>query len=300
MKPALEAPVERPVSRAERMALAALFAFTAVAVAGYGVFGLHPEWLPTNSWATRFYSVSFPFFARLHIGITTVVLGFALWRRGGWRWIGAFASVGTVAFLAEHIGTGYGVPFSGYSYTGLLGPRVGGRVPWLIPISWFVMAAPSYVIARHLLPGGSHTLRRMGLATALLVTWDLALDPAMSFLTPYWLWETPGAFYGMPWVNLLGWAATGFVIMAVLEAWDRAGPAWRLRLSPGWAAAFYLAVLLMPLGMVTAAGLWGSVAATVAALGVLRALHPSPRPGVPSPAAESHGSESRLEAEVVG
>lgn len=300
MKPALESTIERPVSTGERVVLLALFAFTAVAVAGYGVFGLHPEWLPTNSWATRFYSVSFPFFARLHIGITTLVLGFALWRRGGWRWIGAFVSVGTVAFLAEHIGTGYGVPFSGYAYTGLLGPKVGGRVPWLIPISWFVMAAPSYVIARHLLPGASHTLRRLGLATALLVTWDLALDPAMSFLTPYWLWETPGAFYGMPWVNLLGWAATGFVIMAVLEGWERAGPQWRLQLSPGWAAAFYLAVLLMPLGMVTAAGLWGSVAATLAALVVLRLLHPSPRAGDSSPRAAGHENEPRRPAEVVG
>lgn len=260
--------------RGEGLALAALYLFTAIAVTGYAVFGLHPERLPTGGWATRFFSVSFPLFARLHIAITTLVLGFALWRRCGWRWLAALGSVATVAFLAEHIGTGYGIPFSGYSYTGLLGPKLGGRVPWLIPVSWFVMAAPSWVIARHLLPGRDRTARRLGLATALLVAWDLALDPAMSFLAPYWMWETPGSFYGMPWVNLLGWAATGAVIMGVLEGWERLGPRWRLDLAPSWAAGFYLGVLLMPLGMVTAAGLWGSTAATIGALLLLRLVHP--------------------------
>ena len=132
-------------------------------------------------------------------------------RYAGARWIPAFLTVYVLSFLAEHIGTGYGIPFSGYEYTGLLGPKLLGRVPYVIPLSWFLMAAPSWILARRVFPRG-RVVPRIVMATFLLVLWDLPLDPAMSFLTPYWLWQNPGSFYGMPWVNLAGWALTGVVL----------------------------------------------------------------------------------------
>lgn len=254
-------------------ALLGLVAFTTVALGGYAAFGLRPDNLPAIPWATSFYSVSFPFFARAHIGITALVLLVALAGRAGVRWLPAMAAVYLVSFLAEHLGTGYGIPFSGYAYTGLLGPKLAGRVPFLIPLSWFLMAAPAFVMARATFPDSDRTVARILLASVLLVIWDLALDPAMSFLTPYWVWDNPGSFYGMPWVNLLGWLATGLVIMSVLEGLERVGEGWSGDLSPRWAAAYYGAVLLMPLGMVTLAGLWWSSAVTLASLACAWALH---------------------------
>lgn len=258
---------------AEGWALVALFGFTVVALAGYAGFGLRPENLPPGSWATRFYSISFPFFARVHIVVTAVVLFVALARHAGLRWLPALVAVYAVSFLAEHVGTGYGFPFSGYAYTGLLGPKLAGRVPYVIPLSWFLMAAPAWIMARATFPGAARALPRIALASVLLVTWDLALDPAMSYLTPYWLWENPGSFYGMPWVNLAGWLGTGLVLMVTLEAFDRVGDGWAGSLSARWSAIYYGGVLLMPLGMVTAAGLWWSVAATVGTLALLWGLH---------------------------
>jgi putative membrane protein len=99
-----------------------------------------------------------------------------------------------------------------------------------------------------------------------LTAWDLALDPAMSYLTPYWIWEATGPFYGMPWVNLLGWMGTGMVLMAVLEGLG--ARRWGPSISLPWAAAYFGVVLLMPLGMVAAAGLWWAVLATALALAV--------------------------------
>jgi putative membrane protein len=257
----------------EGWALIGLFAFTAVALAGYSIFGLNPANLPADAWATRFYSISFPLFARAHIIVTGVVLIVALVRHAGLRWVPALAAIYAVSFLAEHVGTGYGFPFSGYSYTGLLGPKLAGRVPYVIPLSWFLMSAPAYVIARSTFSGASRALPRIVFAAVLLTTWDLALDPAMSFLTPYWLWETSGPFYGMPWVNLAGWLLTGLVIMAVLEVMERRGRGWSGTLPVRWSAAYYGGVLLMPLGMVTAAGLWWAVIATVGTLVLLRGVH---------------------------
>jgi putative membrane protein len=55
------------------------------------------------------------------------------------------------------------------------------------------------------------------LAAALLVAWDLLLDPAMSKVTSYWIWGDTGSYYGMPWSNLFGWAVTGLMLFVILN-----------------------------------------------------------------------------------
>ena len=256
----------------ERLALGFFLAFTLFAILGYCNFGLNPERLPATDWAVGIYQISFPWFARAHILISGAVLLFVMTRHSGLRWVPALLAVYGLSFTAEHVGTGYGIPFSGYEYTGLLGARLGGRVPLVIPLSWFLMSAPAWVLARQTFPDRNQALPRILQATFLLVLWDLALDPAMSFLTPYWLWETSGSFYGMPWVNLVGWAATGLVLMAALEWLDRRLD-WAGTLPWRWALAYYVVVLLMPLGMITVAGLWWATAATLAALTVAWGVH---------------------------
>jgi putative membrane protein len=111
------------------------------------------------------------------------------------------------------MGTTYGIPFGAYSYTALLGTKWFDRVPLLIPLSWFTMSWACWVIARHRASGWSAIL----LGTSLLVAWDLLLDPAMSRVTSYWIWGEAGDYYGMPWMNLVGWGVTGLVLFIVLS-----------------------------------------------------------------------------------
>jgi len=269
-----ESPHDHTVSRVEIAALIVLLLFTVKSTFGYGYFALHPENLPPSGVALRFYNISFQFFAQLHILIAFIALATVLVRRTGWAWLSALAAVYLISFTSEHIGTGYGVPFGGYAYTGLLGARLGPRVPLLIPLSWFLMALPSWVIARSAFP------RNTALAIALgafgLVLWDLALDPAMSALTPYWRWEDSGPYYGMPWMNPVGWFCTGILLMVALEriGGDRLGNV----LPPRWMMAFYAVVTALPLGMLVAAGEWlavfvtlGSILTTVALVTTVRA-----------------------------
>jgi putative membrane protein len=283
--------------RPEVLALVCLYAFTVVAVLGYWNFGLNPDRLPPTDWAIGIYQRSFPIFARAQILLSAVVLFVALIRFAGARWLPALGVVYLLSFLAEHVGTGFGIPFSGYSYTGLLGTKLLGRVPFVIPLSWFLMAAPAWIVARRVFPEARQTLARIVLSTFLLMLWDLALDPAMSFLTPYWVWDNPGAFYGMPWVNLAGWAFTGVILMGALELLQRRLD-WAGSLPVEWALGYYLAVLLMPLGMVVAAGLWASVGATLAALGVAWVVFrlfgtPVPKSSlVPRPSPEAMAAET--------
>lgn len=167
-----------------------------------------------------------------------------------------------LSLCSELLGTGIGIPFGEYRYTGALGSKWFDHVPVVIPLSWFFMAVPSYAIARAAYP--HHTAYRVLMASMVLLSWDLSLDPAMSRATAYWLWAEPGAYYGMPWLNLFGWYTTGLALMgalALLRA-DR----WIIRLPLRWLAGFYGVNLLLPVGMSVAAGLWGAVAATSGAL----------------------------------
>ena len=273
--------------RAARYALWGLYLFTAVSVVGYATFGLNPQLIARYPQVSGIYGVSFRFFAQGQVWIAWAALALFLTLHVRARWIPAFCALYLVSLGSELLGTTAGIPFGEYHYTGNLGIRWLGHVPVVIPLSWFFMALPSYAFARVVSP--HRAAPRVLLASFLLLSWDLALDPAMSHATAYWVWASPGAYYGMPWLNLFGWYVTGVALMAVLAGLRADG--WVARLPLGWLAGFYAANLLLPVGMSAAAGLWGAVAATVAALGaaalLARALAPrgATRPGLAEVAA---------------
>lgn len=249
------------------LGLWALYLFTAFSLAGYASFGRHPELLARVPMAAEFYPVAFRFFAVSQVWLAGAVLAVFLVRRAGWRWVPAFAALYSISLLSELLGTGYGVPFGEYRYSELLSPLWLGRVPVVIPLSWFYMAIPAYALALRVLPGRERAARRIGVASLVLLAWDLSLDPAMSHATRYWVWGEEGPYYGMPTLNLFGWYLTGVALMGALAALRAEG--WIGGLPLGWLAAFYGANLLLPLGMSAAAGLWGAVLATVLVLGAV-------------------------------
>ncbi len=242
--------------------LVVLYAFTLAAVLGFAVYGTDPSRLAGQpAWAIDFYSRSFGFFAITHITLASGVLIAMLIARTGVQWLPVFVGIYSISLTSELAGTTWGVPFGGYAYTPLLGPQWFDRVPVLIPLSWFFMALPSYALCALAV---RRPWVRVLLASLLLAAWDLALDPAMSHATPYWLWADTGPYYGMPWLNLFGWYVTGAVLMMVLAS--ARAERWTATVSTRWWAAFYGGNLLLALGMCVAAGLWMAVATTGAVL----------------------------------
>jgi uncharacterized membrane protein len=248
--------------------LAILYVFTVTALLGFATFGLNPGLLAQMPESAEFYAISFLFFAQTQIWLAWAVLALFLTVHAGWRWGAAFAAVYLISLGSELAGTTIGLPFGEYAYTGALGAKWFGHVPFLIPLSWFFMAVPSYAIARSAFP--ARPLNRVLMGSLILLAWDLALDPAMSRATAYWVWAEPGSYYGMPWLNLFGWYVTGLALMAALTLLKT--DEWMVRLPVGWLVAYYGANLLLPVGMSLAAGMWGAVAATVAALAATGAL----------------------------
>ena len=250
------------------MGLILLYAFTVLSIAGFAAFGLHPERLASlDPSAIRFYSVSFRFFAIGQVILAGLVMFYFLKRHAGWKWVTAFVALYAISLTSELLGTTYGIPFGTYSYSAALAPMWLDRVPGGIPLSWFYMSLPSYAIASHLLRERGSVLSRIGIASLILLAWDLALDPAMSSATKYWEWGDTGPYYGMPLLNLVGWYVTGIVLMGALALLNR--NAWIERLPVRWLTLFYGSNLLLAVGISAAAGLWLAVTITITTLAVI-------------------------------
>jgi uncharacterized membrane protein len=160
-------------------------------------------------------------------GVVYMILGmaavavYAYRTLGVWHWLGFMVPAISLSLCSELLGTSTGFPFGHYRYLSGLGYKIAGLVPFTIPLSWFYLGFSAYIIARAglstlSLPQWVQSLAAIAIGSVLLTSWDFVLDPAMSQTTmPFWIWEQPGAFFGMPYQNFAGWFGTGCVFMTV-------------------------------------------------------------------------------------
>lgn len=114
----------------------------------------------------------------------------------------------------EAIGAATGLPFGVYHYTDKLQPQIA-NVPLLIPVAWLMML-PSAWAAAYLITGLRSRPAFVGVSALALTAWDLFLDPQM-VAWDFWRWQPPGGYFGIPWLNFLGWTLTA----AVMTLWVR-------------------------------------------------------------------------------
>jgi putative membrane protein len=204
----------------------------------------------------------------------------------GWKAsVSLAAAASTLALGAELAGTSIALPFGDYAYSGLLGYRILGLVPFPIPLSWFYMLAGALVIVARLSRPGMRSnpwFWALG-AGALMVAWDLSMDAAM-VKTGHWLWGsgqmfrdanlprwlelffTADAFYGMPLSNWFGWFLTATLIARVMLA-VVPPPIVRERVaSSSLPIVLYLANGVMPVALCLRDGLWWAAALGSAAM----------------------------------
>lgn len=134
-------------------------------------------------------------------------------------WLLGLTVVISLAF--ETVGVWTGWIYGPYHYTDHLGPRFLGLVPYLIPLAWFMMVYPSRVIAERWVgnrwkEGWRRSLAVAGLASVVMTSWDLLMDPMMVHMGA-WEWESPGVYFGIPAHNYLGWLLTTFTVYAAFE-----------------------------------------------------------------------------------
>ncbi len=154
----------------------------------------------------------------------TTLVGFAFAllhaiQREGWkRALALLASVLLVSLFFESLGVATGWIYGPYHYTDKLGPKFLGLVPYLIPVAWFMMSYPSFVIASWLVPAGwRRGWRLLGVSAVgglAMTAWDLVMDPVMVH-SGHWVWDVAGAYHGIPLQNFWGWWLTVFCSYAL-------------------------------------------------------------------------------------
>ncbi len=220
----------RASTRNERIGLLVMLAFYVLLL---GTFLI--SW-PTHDAALQMRVSAFGTFL-----MYVVCVGHSLGSRGTRATIGFFVLSWIIPFTAEYLGCNYGLIFGTYSYTGTMGPSIGG-VSVLIPFSWSILQYGALTLICWLLGLGGERrgttwIGRIGwsaivaLAVGVAVTaLDLMTDPAYTSdvweqvlgVAPWWWWS--GGPYlpdlqvwqgagGIPIVNFVGWAAVTFVVI---------------------------------------------------------------------------------------
>jgi uncharacterized membrane protein len=165
--------------------------------------------------------------------LTGMLVLFSLWHAsstlGVRRAVAFFALTVLAAWIFEAVGVATGLIYGHYHYTATLGPWLGS-VPILIPLAWFMLLYPSYVVANLIVdgrvvgtPGTRAHLIGLSLLGALVMTaWDLLADPILSGPAfRAWVWEHRGVYFGVPLQNYVGWVATTFVVFLLYRSLER-------------------------------------------------------------------------------
>jgi uncharacterized membrane protein len=149
-------------------------------------------------------------------------------RREGWK--RALLLLGLVFFVSllfESVGVATGWVYGPYHYTDKLGPLFLGLVPYLIPVAWFMMSYPSFVIAQRLVPAAwkrwSRLLAVAAVGGLVMTAWDVIMDPIMVY-NGHWIWDVNGAYHGIPLQNFWGWWLTVFTTYALYLIITRKNP----------------------------------------------------------------------------
>ena len=151
----------------------------------------------------------------------------------GWRHMLLFFGITVaVSWSYEHVGVETGLIYGAYHYTDALGLKLG-HVPIIIPIAWFMMIYPSYIIANLIGSGRQQMMRDEKnnnritlmqilwpsfLSAVIMTAWDLVVDPYLSGPTERaWIWEDGGQYFGVPLHNFGGWLLTTFTIYFIFQ-----------------------------------------------------------------------------------
>jgi uncharacterized membrane protein len=126
----------------------------------------------------------------------------------------------TVGWFVEQMGATQGWFFGAYSYTDVLGWRIGA-VPVVIPLMWFALSYIAYVLGNLIVlrspidsdHGFGHSVFMSLLAAMLVTAFDLGADPYFVNVLKAWVMvKKDGWWFGETLQGFVGWFCVSFVI----------------------------------------------------------------------------------------
>lgn len=146
-------------------------------------------------------------------------------RLGGRSMLVFFVITFVISWTMESTSIATGFPFGHYHYTDNLGPKLG-TVPLLIMPAYFSMCYVSWHLAHVML---DHFERRLEgalklsvpvVAAFIMVMWDLCMDPSRATVAQAWIWHDGGSYFGVPFVNFVGWYLTVYLIFQAFALYE--------------------------------------------------------------------------------
>ncbi len=142
-------------------------------------------------------------------------------RRMGWKSMGLFFVIAfVISWILESTSIATGFPFGNYHYSDRLGFKLG-TVPLLIMPAYFAMCYVSWNLAHVVLDKFDHQADKAQafavplVAAFIMVMWDLCMDPSRATASKAWIWHDGGSYFGVPFVNFMGWFLTVYLIFQV-------------------------------------------------------------------------------------
>ncbi|HSV34627.1 MAG TPA: carotenoid biosynthesis protein, partial [Ramlibacter sp.] len=152
-----------------------------------------------------------------------------LGRRTAWTFLLAAAALG---WFAEQTGSTLGWFFGDYTYTEVLGPRLGA-VPLVIPLMWFGLCYIGFHMACLVLwrqpapphPGWKAAVLASLLAAMIVTAFDLGADPYFVYQLKAWIMvKKDGQWFGETVRGFEGWMVVSFAIVTAFQAIARPRP----------------------------------------------------------------------------
>ncbi|MHC3436991.1 bisanhydrobacterioruberin hydratase [Natrialbaceae archaeon A-gly3] len=148
---------------------------------------------------------------------------------GAWA-LGCLAVLTVYTYAIEIVGVRTDWPYGAFEYTIQLGPMLLGEVPLALPLFFVPLVLNAYLLTLLLLGDWQENVAvRLLAAVVAVVAIDLVLDPA-AVAIGFWEFTPPGAYYGVPVSNYVGWVISGTVAVILVDlAFDRAALLERVR-----------------------------------------------------------------------
>lgn len=126
-----------------------------------------------------------------------------------------------VSLFYEALSIATGFPYSGYHYTQILGPKIMG-FPIMVMFGYGIISYIFWTVAESLISkfnnklSGANIVLVPILAAFLCTSWDFIGDPIAATIQKAYIWDSYGAYFGIPFKNFTGWLLCTYTIFQLI------------------------------------------------------------------------------------
>lgn len=130
------------------------------------------------------------------------------------------AVIAAIGGLGHLVAATTAIPFGPIQFLEA-GPKLFGRLAWVMPVLWVIAVLNSRGVARLILrpwrKTRSYGFWLLGLTAGLTVLYDLALEPFATQVRKFWMWmptRLPWKWFDAPLTNVVGWILVSLLVLA--------------------------------------------------------------------------------------